>query len=1171
MTCPSCGTAPPPLARFCPECGTAVLRPCASCGAALGAGHRFCASCGTRAEDGPDQEPEPAHSERRVSSVLFGDLVGFTGLAESRDPEDVRELLTGYFDRCRDVVARYGGTIEKFIGDAVMAVWGVPVAHEDDAERAVRAGLDLVDAVVAFGERTSVPGLAMRVGVITGEVAVTLGATGQGMVAGDAVNTAARVQAKADPGAVWVDEQTRALTAAAIAYEPAGSHALKGKTDPVVLHRATAVMGGVGGEGRELGIEAPLVGRRRELSLLKDLYQAAVEDGRGRLLVVTGAPGVGKTRLGWELQKYTDGLSAVIWWHWGRCPAYGDGIAYSALSAALRRRIDVDETAEPAPAQRERLRRHLAEIVPDAQERDWLEPRLSVLLGGEDSFGREDLFTAWLTWFERISHGGDPVIWVIDDAHHADDGLLDFVEYLVGSARFPLLLVLLAREELLERRPRLAASRRGTVIGLEGLRPETMAQLLDALVVDLPPRVRDQLVEVAEGVPLYAVETVRALLDRGMVVDDGSRRRLAPGVDAAGLVEVGAPTSLQMLIASRLDALPPDQRELLQYASVLGNAFTLDGLAAVSGRSPRQVTETADALAARDLVARVADRFSPDFGRYAFVQALVRQVAYRTQSRQARLNRHLAAARYLQTQAETSGELVAVVAQHLADARELMPPGDPRAAGLTDDLVEWLIRSGQRAASLGVPEEASSFYVQALAHAPQGTERVRLTVLAAQAALDAGHWDQASALAGGLDDGDPLDLRARAATVRATAHRLLGRSAEAIHELAPYLDLAGELSAGTASVLLRMAARAYGELGESATGRPLAEEGLRRAEQTEDPVLIGWALNDLAVLIFFTDLQRVGIAILDGAIAYCSAHHATGPLVAVLFNRAIASFTRDVRAALRIYEQALELSRQAADAWTAWLTTASVSVARMITGRWDDEANDDTAWLYEGVLAEDAVFRYLHAALQALRALMRGDRPDDGMAEVDEAVLDAAGPEVVQEVALIRLVRARLSGGLRERALELAEATVSAREGKGATVEWFPFLWTTAVDWLLEAGTPEDLAVARRAVEVVDTAPGRREPAVLAELPRLRAFLALADPAGTADLETAERELREAIPALEAYGAEPDRGRAQAALGQLLERQGRTEEARALLAEAEGTFARLGVANRRLRLAVAAA
>jgi class 3 adenylate cyclase len=194
--CPACASVPPPTAKFCPECGVPLARRCAACGARLVPGHRFCGVCGARADEPPERllAPElPAQAERRVSSVLFGDLVGFTTLSETRDPEEVRDLLSGYFDRCREVVARYGGTIEKFIGDAVMAVWGVPVAHEDDAERAVRAGLDLVDAVTDFGERLGDEKLALRVGVVTGEVAVTLGATNQGMVAGDAVNTAARV------------------------------------------------------------------------------------------------------------------------------------------------------------------------------------------------------------------------------------------------------------------------------------------------------------------------------------------------------------------------------------------------------------------------------------------------------------------------------------------------------------------------------------------------------------------------------------------------------------------------------------------------------------------------------------------------------------------------------------------------------------------------------------------------------------------------------------------------------------------------------------------------------------------------------------------------------------------------------------------------------------------
>jgi class 3 adenylate cyclase/tetratricopeptide (TPR) repeat protein len=1082
MSCPSCGAALPPDARFCPDCGTAMGRTCSACGHPLGPQHRFCAACGARADEQPaatSTPPRLSGAERRVSSVLFGDLVGFTALSESRDPEEVRDLLSGYFDSCREVVARYGGTIEKFIGDAVMAVWGVPVAHEDDAERAVRAGLDLVDVIAGFGEQAGAEGLAMRVGIVTGEVAVTLGATNQGMVAGDAVNTAARVQAKADPGQVWVDEQTRALTSAAIAYQPAGEHALKGKSGTVALYRAAAVMGARGGEGRELGVEAPLVGRRRELSLLKEVYQATAEDGRGHLLLVAGAPGVGKTRLGWELQKYTDGLSADVWMHWGRCHAYGDGVAFSALSAAVRRRIGADD-GTPPDEQRDRLRAHVADIVADPDEREWLEPRLAVLLGGEHSYTHEDLFAAWLTWFERVSHGGDPVVWMIDDAHHADDALLDFVEHAVATARFPLLVVLLARRELLDRRPRLAAFRRGTVVGLEGLAERPMGELFDTLVVDLPAGIREALVDGSEGVPLYAVETVRAMLDRGLVVEDDGGRRLAPDVTAATLADIGAPTSLQMLLSSRLDALPSRLRELVQFASVLGTSFALEGLVAVAGRTPREVAADVEELAARDLIKRVADRFSPDYGKYAFVQAMVRQVAYRTQSRQARLSRHLAAAEYLQTQAETSGELVVFVAQHLSDALALLPGDDPRRSALTADLVHWLERSAQRAASLGAPGEAMSFYVQAAEHARDGEARVRLAVLAARAALDSGHTDRGLALATDVPESAPLELRARAATIRADAERRLGRPDRARKELEPFLEAVDRLSADTASTLLRFCSRAYAELGDVAAGRPLAEQALLRAEESGDPALIGWALNDVSALYYFAGQRRLGVVILDGAIAFCEAQHAPSPLLAVLVNRAVGSVAYDVREALRFYERALHGNRQASDAWGVLLTAVALHMVHTMAGRWDedDAVADETAWLTEPLMDEIPVLRRLFEALQILQAWVRGQEPSVTVGPLDEEALGRARKDMAQEVGLINLVRGRMSGGLAAAAEEMGRAAVKGLNFYGGTVEWYPFLWSCAVGWLIDAGTPEDLAAARRAIDVVEQAPGAREPGV---------------------------------------------------------------------------------------------
>jgi len=259
---------------------------------------------------------EAPSAERRLVSVLFADLVGHTSFSEGRDAEDVRELLTRYFDTARTTIERYGGTVEKFIGDAVMAVWGTPVAQEDDAERAVRAALELVEAIPVVD-----PGLALRAGVVTGQAAVTVGAEGQGMVAGDLVNTASRVEGVAEPGTVLVVEATRRATEAAIVYEDAGAHELKGKAEPLPLWTALRVVANRGGEGRSAGLEAPFVGRDREFRLVKDLFQGTAAEGKALVVLVTGIAGIGKSRLAWEFEKYVDGLAASVWWHRGRCPA----------------------------------------------------------------------------------------------------------------------------------------------------------------------------------------------------------------------------------------------------------------------------------------------------------------------------------------------------------------------------------------------------------------------------------------------------------------------------------------------------------------------------------------------------------------------------------------------------------------------------------------------------------------------------------------------------------------------------------------------------------------------------------------------------------------------------------------------------------------------------------
>jgi class 3 adenylate cyclase len=332
-----------PGGRFCAQCGTALALQCPTCGAANEPGDRFCVQCGAAlngsgARPAVAAEPTASVAERRLVSVLFADLVGFTTLSEHRDPEEVRELLSAYFERCRAIIERYGGTVEKFIGDAVMAVWGTPVAREDDAERAVRAALSLTQAVTALGEEVGMSELRVRAGVLTGSAAVGVGADGEGMVLGDTVNTASRLQSIAAPGTVLVDDVTRRSSEAAIAYEDAGTHQVKGRDQPVRAFVALRVVAGAGGARRGAGLEAPFVGRDAELQAVIEAGEQSAGEGCARHVAVVGDAGSGKSRLLWEYFKYIDGIKEVRWWHQGRCLSYGEGVAYWALAEMIRSR-----------------------------------------------------------------------------------------------------------------------------------------------------------------------------------------------------------------------------------------------------------------------------------------------------------------------------------------------------------------------------------------------------------------------------------------------------------------------------------------------------------------------------------------------------------------------------------------------------------------------------------------------------------------------------------------------------------------------------------------------------------------------------------------------------------------------------------------------------------------
>ena len=407
------------------------------------------------AAESPRPAPAAPAAERRLVTVLFADLVGFTPFAEGRDIEDVREILSLYYGLASEVIGRHGGTVEKFIGDAVMAAWGVPAAGEDDAERAVRAGLELVAGMPSLGTT-----MQARVGIVSGEAAVTVGAVGQGMVAGDVVNTASRLQTAAPPGAVLVGEATMRAASRAIAFEPAGRRTLRGKTAPVAAWRAIAVVAERRGRGRSDVLEPPFVGRGDELRVLKEALHATGRDRRPRLVSITGAPGIGKSRLIRELERYVDGIVEPVYWHVGRSPAHGDGVAAWALGEMVRGRAGLAEGDDEATT-RAALGRLLDTWIPEPGDRRLVAPALLTLLGLAPAppDDRDVLFAGWRILFERIAAAGTTVL-VFEDLQWADGGALDFIGELLGRARSsPILVLAVARPELLDRRPDLGAGR----------------------------------------------------------------------------------------------------------------------------------------------------------------------------------------------------------------------------------------------------------------------------------------------------------------------------------------------------------------------------------------------------------------------------------------------------------------------------------------------------------------------------------------------------------------------------------------------------------------------------------------------------------------------------------------------------------------------------------------
>ena len=967
-SCPNCTTENPPAAKFCEGCGSALARRCPSCGAAPSPSARFCPECGTALAgangDGPVAAtavparagagaPSGPVSERRLVTVLFADLVGFTALSQSRDPEDVRELLSRYFETCSSLVERYGGTVEKFIGDAVMAVWGAPVAQEDDAERAVRTALDLVDAVAALGADVGAPGLGARAGVMTGEAAVTVGARGQGMVAGDLVNTASRVQSAAEPGTVLVGHSTRRATDAAIAYEDAGTHELKGKTEPIQLFRALRVVAGVGGLMKSEGLEPPFVGRDRELKLVKELFHASTEARRAQLVQVTGIAGIGKSRLVWEFFKYMDGLRSTYRWHRGRCLAYGEGVTYWALAEMVRGRAGILEGEDRASAV-EKLHAAVEQYVGDTEDRRFIEPRLAQLIGLEDrpSSDREELFSAWRLFFEHLARDV-PVVMVFEDMQWADASLLEFIGYLLErSKNQPLFVMGLARPDTAAAALG-ATQRNATFIHLEPLRSEEMRELLAGFVPGLPDDLTSRILERAEGVPLYAVETVRMLLDRGFLVREGAVYRPTGSI---GSLEV--PETLHALIAARLDGLSEVERQVVQVASILGKSFAKHALAVLSGCEDAGLDSALTALVAKEVLTVHADPRSPERGQYGFVQDLMRTVAYETISRHDRRRLHLEAASYLESARRADEEeIVAVVASHLLDAWRL-DESAPDSRAVRDRAKTMLVRAGDRAGSLGAPWEAEGYFEQASSLSDSAVEQAELTERAGRMAELGGRLDEAEssyerATAMFREANQERDA-ARCEALRAGIEYHRGRLEDAIERMRAVRESLSDsaLDANLATVDAQLG-RFLALANREKEAMPVLDEALELAERLGLREVYAEALNSRGIALIYRGRLDEALTVHRRSLEVSLEEDLSSAALRAYNNLRAALAACDRHAeGLDFLVEARELARRVGARTWERRFTALIAAELVALGRWNEAVSTDEE--LETLVAEDA-------------------------------------------------------------------------------------------------------------------------------------------------------------------------------------------------------------------------
>ena len=942
---------------------------CATCGQDSPYGFRFCGNCGAALADAAAAPRE----ERKFVTVVYADLVGSTARAEQLDPEDVRAVLAPYHARLRSELERFGGTVEKFIGDAVVALFGAPIAHEDDPERAVRAALAIQQAIGEMNEANPGLELQVRVGVTTGEALVSLDARaemGEGMAAGDVMNAGARLQTAAPPGGILVAEATYRATHREIVYEAAEPVIAKGKAESMQVWRAIEPRAKLGVDVRQ-DAPAALVGRQRELDVLFGALARATSERETQLVTLVGVPGIGKSRLVFELLKAVDASSDLVFWRQGRCLPYGEGVTFWAVAEMVKAHAGILET-DSSEAAEAKLRTMLEDIA--QEEAAGLERHLRPLVGiagpAESMGASQESFPAWRAFFETLADRY-PLVLVFEDLHWADESLLDFVDHVVDWARgVPILVLCTSRPELLERRPGWGGGKlNATTVALTPLSDDETSELVGALAAQatLPDDARATILARAAGNPLYAEQYVRMLADR-----------------AGDPAELALPETVQGIIAARLDGLPADEKALLQRAAVIGKVFWPGALQALGEGD--DVERLLHALERKDIVRRERRSSVGDQVEHAFRHALLRDVAYNQIPRAARSDLHRRAAEWIEALSDRSEGSAEMLAHHWLEAATYARLAGVDAEPFEERARDALEEAGHRALTLGALTAAARLFSRAAELWPPGSEGRDI----AQANREIAAWfeideAEAAALASRLLERGRVELAAQLEMVIGFKAWDEGRGENALERQRKAVDLVRDLPASReqAEIVNYYALRLY-LLGEAEAALPVAEEGLAISTELGDEEGRATALIGLGTTLTHLDRVEEGLERLHEGIEI--ARVASGrQLIRGLKN--LGTHLIDLgklEEGFALQAEGLRTAERLGDAYNVhWFEIERV-LEDYWTGRWERAVG-----MADAILADpERTISYMRPVLRMARALValaRGD-VDAARRDIDDAL-----------------------------------------------------------------------------------------------------------------------------------------------------------------------------------------